>query len=241
MIMSPTPNNLHTLHSFDVDLGRLNGELLEMAELLIHQLDHAIRALIRGDGEVAHKVGARHKKIEHLQSRIDNDVLSLIARHCPVANDLRNVISTAKIAVELSRIGDEIAEFAKLIGVLFDPNTSDPNQKLLSDIVKIGDLVKTILGKLVVVFETRDSKAAYALLECDRDCELELQEGIKHQLSLVLNDARVIRRSLDVMEMMKALERCGEHCRSIAELAIFMLDGVDVRHGGRAPEQWFGS
>lgn len=225
----PPTNNLHTLHSVDVDLARLNGDLLELTASLVRQLDHALRALMRGDGEAAHKILARQKKITHFGAKIDAEVLSALARHAPVANDLRHLICTSKIAVELVRMGDEIAEFARLIEVLFDPNTSDPNQKLLADIIKIGGLVKMILDKLMVVFETRDPKAAYAVLECDHACEMELQEGIKHQLSLVLHDARVIRRSLDVIEMMKALECCGEHCRSIAELAIYMLDGIDVR------------
>ncbi len=227
-----TANNLHTLHAYDTELGHMHGLLLEMTDLLVYQLEQAMNALDYGDAELAQKVVSRHKKIKHFESRIDNDVLNVIARHCPVANDLRLVISTSKISVELERIGLEIVEFARLIVVLFDPNTSDPNQKLLADIVKIGGFIKLVLDKLMVVFESRDSKQAYALLQCDRDCESELQEGIKHQLALVMHDGRMIRRALDVMQMMKALERCGEHCRNIAEHAIFMLDGVDMRHGG---------
>lgn len=232
-----TVNNLHTLHVFDTELGYMGSLLLEMTDLLVYQLEQAMRALDYGDAELAQKVVSRHKKVAHLESRIDTEVMNVIARHCPVANDLRYVISTSKIAVELARIGDEIVDFAKLIVVLFDPDTSDPNQKLLTDIVNIGGLIKLILDKLMVVFESRDSKSAYVLLQCDRDCETELQEGIKHQLALVIHDARMIRRALDVMQMMKALERCGEHCRNIAEHAIFMLDGIDVRYSGLAAQE----
>lgn len=229
-----TPNNVHTLHAYDTDLGHMHSLMLDMTDLLVYQLEQAMQALDYGDAELAQKVVSRHKKVKHFESKIDGEVLNIIARHCPVANDLRYVLSTSKIAVELEKIGVEIVDFAKLIAVLFDPNTSDPNQKLLTDIVKMGGLIKLILDKLMVVFESRDSKQAYALLQCDRDCESELQDGIKHQLTLVLHDARMIRRALDVMQMMKAMERCGEHCRNIAEHAIFMLDGIDVRHGGLA-------
>lgn len=225
-----TANNLHTLHAYDSELGHLHSQLLEMTDLLVYQLEQAMLSLDYGDAELAQKVVSRHKKVKHFENKIDDEVLSIVARHSPVANDLRYVIATSKIAVELERIGFEILDFAKLIMVLFDPNTSDPNQKLLMDIVKIGGLIRMILDKLMLVFETRDSEQAYALLQCGRDCELELQEGIKHQLGLVLHDARMIRRALDIMQMMKALERCGEHARNIAEHLIFMLDGVDVRH-----------
>jgi phosphate transport system protein len=229
-----TPDNVHTLRVYDTELGQMHSLLLDMTDILVYQLEQAMQAMDYGDAEMAQKVVSRHKKVKHLESKIDGEVLSIIARHCPVANDLRYVLTTSKIAVELEKVGVEIVDFAKLIAVLFDPNTSDPNQKLLADIVKIGGLIKLIMDKLMVVFESRDSKPAYALLQCDRDCESELQEGIKHQLTMVVHDARMIRRALDVMQMMKSLERCGEHCRNIAEHAIFMLDGIDVRHTGMA-------
>ncbi|WNB77014.1 phosphate signaling complex protein PhoU [Methylomonas koyamae] len=227
----------HTLHEYDNDLSHLYGLLLEVTDLLIYQFEQAMQAMDYGDAELAQKVISRHKKLKYYESKIDDGVLSVIARHCPVANDLRLVLSVSKISAEFSKIGDEIGEFARLVTVLFDPSTSDPNEKLLADIVKMGGLVKAILDKLMVVFENRDSKQAYALLQCDQLCEKELQEGIKHQLAYVLHDARMIRRALDIMQMMKILERCAEHCRVVAEHAVFMLDGVDIRHGGLLRQQ----
>jgi len=118
----------------------------------------------------------------------------------------------------------------KLVSVLFDPRTSDPNPKLLEDIVATGNMVKVMLAKLLLAFEKADSAQAYLLLQYDHECESELQEGIRHQLSMVLQDIRLIGRAMDIMQILKTLERCGEHCRNIAEYIIFMLEGVDIRH-----------
>ena len=107
---------------------------------------------------------------------------------------------------------------------------SDPNPCLLADIVKIGNLVRAMLNKLLLAFEKADSGQAYLLLQYDRECESELQEAIRHQLAAVLRDARFIGRAMDIMHIMKSLERCGEHSRNIAEYIIFMLEGVDIRH-----------
>ena len=220
----------HTLRIFEGELNHLHCLMMEMTKLVVLQLDQAMLALDEGDMALAQQVVARDKEVNRYEIKIDAEVLAVLARQCPVANDLRTVISTSKIAVELEKIADEIAEFAKLVIVLFDPKSSDPNPRLLTDIVNIGNLVKLMLDQLAILLETKECSQAYMLLRHDSDCENQLQEGIKHQLSLVVQDARLIARALDIMQIMKSLERCGEHCRNIAEYMIFMIEGIDVRH-----------
>lgn len=220
----------HTLQMFDGELNKLNSLMLEMAGLVASQLEQTMQALDDGDLDRAHKVILRDDQVNQYEISIDAEVLQVLARQCPVANDLRTVISTSKIIGELEKIGDEIVEVARLVMVLFDPKTSDPNPKLLTDIVKMGNLVKLMLDKLLLLLESKQASQAYSLLQYDRDCEQELHEGIKHQLGFVVQDIRMIGRALDIMQIMKSLERCGESCRNIAEYMIFMIEGVDIRH-----------
>ena len=232
MNTSPTENNLrqHTLKSFDVDLNQLRHQVAEMLGLVMYQLDQTMQALHDADMTLALQVVERDSKLDRYETLIDQEVIHVLARHHPVANDLRIVISVSKIAYELEKMGDEITFFAQLVSKLFDPASSDPNAKLLADIVKIGCLVKTMLTKVMLALEKQDLAQAYLLLQYDRECETELEEGIRHQLSFILNDARLIHRAMDVMQIMKTLERCGEHCKNIAEYIVFMLEGVDIRH-----------
>lgn len=222
----------HSLTIYDVELKKLYQLVFEMAGLVMFQLEQTMQALDEADRELALKVSQRDAKVNLFETKIDNEVIQILARHSPVANDLRVVLSVSKIAYELEKIGDEIVLFARLVSELFDPNSSDPNPNLLADIVKIGNLVKTMLTKLMLAFEKQDLAQAYLLLQYDHECELGLVEGIRHQLSFILNDARLIRRAMDVMQIMKTLERCGEHSKNIAEYIIFMIEGIDVRHAG---------
>lgn len=224
------PNHQHIAHVFDNELDRLHTHLLAMVDLVNRQLDQSMHALDNGNVSQAINVIARNRKVKDCEIKIDKEVLAVLARRSPVANDLRTIIATSKIVAELEKVGNELAEFARLVTVLYDPSTSDPNENLLTDIVKIGNLVKSMMGKIKIVLETKNTNDAYVLLHGDRDCEIELQEGIKHQLVLVVQNVRMMRRGLDIMQMMKGLELCGEHCRNIAEYLIFMLDGNDVRH-----------
>lgn len=220
----------HTLKSFDVELSQLQNQVAEMLGLLMYQLDQTLQALHDSDMELALKVVERDLKLDRYESLIDQEVIQVLARHYPVANDLRIVISVSKITYELEKMGNEIVFFAKLVSKLYDPSSSDPNPKLLADIVKIAGLIKTMLTKLILSVEKQDLAQAYLLLQYDRECECELEEGIRHQLSFILNDARLIHRAMDLMQIMKTLERCGEHSKNIAEYIVFMLEGVDTRH-----------
>lgn len=220
----------HTLHLFDSELGHLHSLVIEMMGLVMYQLDQTIQAFDHGEIKLAQKIMSKSKEINHYQFEIDNEVMILLALNSPVANDLRNVISMSKIAVELQNMSAEIYSFARLMTVFFYPKTSPLNSKLFSDIVKIGNLVNMILIKLLIACEDKNASQVYSLLQNGRECQNELQEGVRHQLTIIMQDPRMIGRALDVMQMMNALERCNENCKNIAEYMIFMIDGIDVRH-----------
>lgn len=225
-----TVNRPHALKRFDGELEQLKQLALGMKRLLVTQLEQALQALEDGDAEMALKVVNRSLHVHQYHREIDAEVLELLARQAPVAGDLRTVISTSKIAVELNNIGNEIERFARLVAVLYDPATSDPNPRLLENIVKLARLVMTMLINLMVAVEHGDASHMHELFYYEDQCESEFQAGVKHQLDFVLRDVRLTSRSLDIMRMMKCLERSGEHCKNIAEYVVYMMDGIDVRH-----------
>lgn len=221
----------HLVRGFDNEINHVHKLIIDMTQLVTRQMAQALQALDEGNEELAKQVISLDENVDQYEVNIDSEVLNILARRNPVASDLRTLLSISKIAVELEKIGNDIIDFAGLVAYLFGPDTSNPNHALLLEISKFGNLVKSMLDRLILVLEKNDIQPAYSLLENERDCQNEFRDGIRQQLDFAIQDARRISRALTLMHMMKVLEGCGEHCCHIAEYMIFMKDSVDIRHG----------
>lgn len=220
----------HILHAFDAELETLQDLALKMTNSTLYQLETAINALEKEDCEQALRIIAESTRVKKLASEIDSEVLSVLARHNPVANDLRTIISISKISSELEKINGEITEIAHLILAIFEPRLGGVSLELADKIIEIGRCLELMLKKLVLAFWNRQTKPAFALLETSRQCEENVQYCIKDQLAFAVNNSRLVGRTLDIIEILKAFENCAEYCCHIAENIIFMVDGQDIRH-----------
>jgi phosphate transport system protein len=220
----------HTLHAVDSGLERLHQLLLGMMQAINNQFLTAMSAVEATDPAQAVLAIQFDAQILQLDLEIDSEALTALARYSPVADDLRRVLASLKIAKELQGMDYELLGFARLAAKVFDNGSSSPNELILADMIKSGSLVKRMLSQSLLALQTQDSAAVYPLLDIQTECDENLREGIKHQLVAALRETRKIKCTLDLLQMTKALQHCSGHCKNLAEYLIYMLDGVDVRH-----------
>jgi phosphate transport system protein len=59
------------------------------------------------------------------------------------------------------------------------------------------------------------------------------EQTLRALLTYMLEDSRVIPRAVTLIFLAKHLERLGDHAANIAEMAVFLASGEDIRHSAR--------
>jgi phosphate transport system protein len=107
---------------------------------------------------------------------------------------------------------------------------SEPVVRPMIDIPHIAALVQSMVRKSLDSFVTRDADLARSVLSSD-DAVDSLRNASFHELiSFMEQDPRNIRQSIDLLSIVRNLERIADHATNIAEDVLFLTKGIDVRH-----------
>jgi len=212
-----------TRHRFHEALRELEQKTLDGFELVIEQLDGALESVGSRDVELAAMVVAGDDRINRCYREIHEDALSLLARECPVAGDLRLVAALLDIVRCIERMGDQCANIAKLVPLSSSEATADAD--MLATIERMGELVRAQVSQAEQAFDTRDVALARDLVGRDREVN-RLDREVFLRAVEVGDNLEVREWAMFMILVARCLERIGENAVFIAEQTVFVVIGL---------------
>jgi phosphate transport system protein len=215
---------------FDAELDQLKSKLLAMSALVEAAVYRSVTAVVQKDRKLAEEVLQNEGRINQMEIEIDDQAISLLATQQPMAVDLRLLTSALKINNDLERMGDLAVNIAERGLALLD----EPVVQALIDIPHIAGLVQNMVRKALDAFVAKDAELAQSVLASD-DAVDNLRTAFFHELvSYMQREPNHIPQGVNLLSVVRNLERIADHATNIAEDVLFYVKGIDVRHHGEA-------
>lgn len=211
---------------FHTELVEFRSNLLLMGERAIEIVRMATDALLDSDAELAERALAQDDELDRLEIRIDNEGIRYISLRAPVATELRLVTIGMRAGHELERVGDEASTVAKRVKRL----ALRPAPASFHHLPKIVTLTLGMLRDSIDCLVDEDFSKAREVPPRDLEVDRLNRENYRELAALMTAQPTAVETCLDLIFISKALERIGDHATNLAEDAIFLYRGEDLRH-----------
>ena len=198
---------------YDTDLEALKAALVEMGSNSAEAVEAALEALCTADAEAAQKIVKGDSRINNMERDIQQ----------PVAGDLRRISTAMKVVTDIERIGDHASDIAEIIPHLVTVRKEgDP---AVSQAIAMGRKAYQMIQDAMAALTAEDELAARKVIAADDAVDFDFN-AIKHTLAQeIAADPAKVDAALDLLMVIKYLERIGDHAVNVAEWVQFVRTG----------------
>lgn len=203
------------------ELSELHNRVCSMANEVLESFKRLVIACEDYDLELAQHIVEHDKIINGLEESINVDAYLLIAKQCPVASDLRGIISALKISNELERIADYASNVAKYL-----IHSGGEGDYFIERIVKLNNVFIPMFKNIMKSYQEHDVELALETPDMDEDLD-KMYNGFVQEFIKLTKDKtdQQAEEALKVILILKQIERAGDHVTNIAEQIVYMLNG----------------
>lgn len=213
------------------EIKMLKEEVMEMWALVQSQLAKGLTSLQNFDKDLAREVVMIEKRVNSTELKIDRDCEDIFAIYCPVAVDLRFLLAVLKINTNLERMGDIAEGIAKL--VIDTKNSFKPELLASTKVVEMYHEALEIIDQILSAFENEDSVTARGIFKRDEFLDEINRKANELIIEYLKNHPEDIDQALNLLSIIRRLERIGDQAENIAEEIIFYMEAKVIRHTSR--------
>ncbi len=219
---------MHTRENFDIALQELTDSILLMASKVEEQMSIAVSAYERFDPSLADTIDDLDRDVNRMRFEIEDSCITLIATQQPAARDLRLIVATMNVIVDLERMGDQ----AKGVGKALRHLQGRPASTLPPEIAQMGKNVLKMLRQAKNAYATRDIELARKVADSDDEVDRLYAHAFTQIVFAMagLSTPDEVEREYEVIRIGREFERFGDLVTNIAERLIFLVTGTYDRN-----------
>ena len=213
---------------FEKELEQLKIKVLQMAAYADRAMENTLYALSNRDADLARQVIDGDREINAMECEVDNLCLRLLALEQPVAHDLRFIVSSMRMVVDLERMGDEAVNTCEQIVLL----AQLPPSGFEAEILNLGGKVLEMFRMAIRALKDKDPELARQVCVNDSEADEQSMKILKlcMEVANIESVQAALDRSIRSAMIARSLERIGDLATNVAESAIFVVRGVSIKH-----------
>ena len=202
-------------------MQELQEEMLSLGSMVDKAVARSVEALSAQNVEQAQSVILYDEQINNLRWKIENECTLVIATQAPLARDLRYIFAIAHIATELERMAD----YAQGIAKLTIQTANVPLLKPLTDLPRMANLGRELLGEALDAFVEQDADKAREIAARDDEVDDLYDQVYRELLTFMISDPSTVPRATHLLWIAHNLERIADRVTNICERTIFSVTG----------------
>lgn len=212
-------------------ISQLRTRFLVMCASVGIAVDEACEAVLSGNVGKACAVVDGDVSVNALENEIDEMALSILVRHQPMAQDLRFVVASLRMVIDLERIGDEAVNIAERAVVLHETLPVP----VMDAVFALMEIAKKSYKRAVDCFRSLDASAAIALCRKEDESTQEEVKALQQIMGYFCLEGQSGNSGKSYAGMhgiliCRALNRICRRSANIAEHTYFIAKGVNIKH-----------
>ena len=211
--------------TLDRQLREISDNILRLASMVDAAVENAILALSERDLTLAQKIIEDDEAINELRYELESECQLILATQQPTAGDLRTILTTIYMTIELERMADHATGIARLVSRLGD----EPDIDSLHKLPKMAKRARKMTQEAIQAYVDHDAVLAESIVRRDDKLDKHYQKLFRETLE-EMRDEDYVRRATFLLWVGHNLERIGDRAVNMAERVIFMTTGRYVEN-----------
>jgi phosphate transport system protein len=209
------------------EMDDLKARLVGYGQFVQGMIEKSRQALVSRQAELPREIiDSDEPRANSTEIELEADCTSLIARHQPMARDLRTILMVMGITNDLERIADHAVNIAEAVAEHINGTSLRPDEAVL----RMFEETITMVDGAIRSFISEDAELGQKVCASDNTVD-ELATSILEGLSASMTSRpETVPENLALLKIAGNLERIADLSTNIGEDVIYMTEGRVIKH-----------